>query len=110
MLTALGPLVRNCLKARHPEGIDVKRRYHLETKSIAPEQIETLVVTLSRRLQLLDSDIEAEEKRTRCKDRRDASYSILARTLIARRDNLSVTIAALQERLATLEAPEWNYS
>jgi hypothetical protein len=39
-----------------------------------------------------------------------ATHSIPARTLIARRDNLSATITALRERLATLEAPEWNYS
>jgi hypothetical protein len=88
----------------------VKRQYHCETKSIAPEQIETLVIHLSGRLRLLDSDIEAEEERTRCKDRRDAGYSVLARTLIARRDNLSATIAALRARLATLKVPEWNYS
>jgi hypothetical protein len=60
-------------------------------------------------VRLLESDIEAEEERTHCKDRRDAGYSILARTLIARRDNLSVTIAALQKRLEVLEVPEWNY-
>lgn len=88
----------------------MKRQYRCETKSIAPEQIETLVMHLSGRLRLLESDIEAEEERTRCKDRRDAGYSVLARTLIARRDNLSATITALRERLATLEAPEWNYS
>jgi hypothetical protein len=88
----------------------VKRQYHLETKLIAPEQIETLVIILSGRLRLLDSDIEAEEERTRCKDRRDAGYSNLARTLIARRDNLSATITALRERLVTFKAPEWNYS
>ena len=88
----------------------MKRRYRCETNSIAPRQIETLVIHLSRRVQLLDNDIEAEEERTRCQDRRDAGYSVLARTLIARRDNLSATITALRERLATLEAPERNNS
>ena len=82
----------------------MKRQYRCETKSIAPEQIETLVIHLSGRVRLLDSDIEAEEERTRCKDRRDAAYSILARTLVARRDNLSATIASLQERVATAAA------
>ena len=82
----------------------MKRQYRCETKSIAPEQIETLVIHLSGRVRLLDSDIEAEEERTRCKDRRDAAYSILARTLVARRDNLSATIASLQERVATSAA------
>ena len=88
----------------------VKRQYRYETRSIAPDQIETLVITLSRRARLLESDIEAEEERTRCTDRRDAAYSILARTLVARRDNLSATIAALRQRLAVFEVPERNYS
>ena len=79
----------------------MKRQYRCETRSIAPEQIETLVIHHSGRVRLLDSDIEAEEERTRCKDRRDAAYSILARTLVARRDNLSATIASLQERVAS---------
>jgi hypothetical protein len=87
----------------------MKRRYHSETKSIAPDQIETLIVSLSDRVRLLDDDIEAEEERTQCRDRRDPAYSFLARTLIARRDNLSATITALRERLGALEAPEWNY-
>ena len=78
----------------------MKRQYRCETRSIAPEQIETLVIHHSGRVRLLDNDIEAEEERTRCKDRRDAAYSILARTLVARRDNLSATIASLQERVA----------
>jgi hypothetical protein len=82
------------------------RQHRFENKAdpISPEKIETLVISLAGRVQLLDSDIEAEEERTRCKDRRDAAYSILARTLIARRDNLSATIAALQERLGALES------
>ena len=82
----------------------MKRQSRCGTKSIAPEQIETLIIQLSGRVRLLDSDIEAEEERTRCKDRRDAAYSILARTLVARRDNLSATIASLQERVATSAA------
>jgi len=55
-------------------------------------------------VRLLESDIEAEEERTGCTDRRDACYSILARTLIARRDNLSATIVALRQRLVVQEA------
>jgi hypothetical protein len=48
-------------------------------------------------------DIETEEKHTKCCDLRDPAYSILARSLIARRDNLTATIAALQERLSRTE-------
>ena len=83
------------------------RAYHSET---TPEQIDLLVLSLTRRLHMLDDDISAEEQRTGCTDRRDAAYSILARTLIARRDNLTSTIAALNERSSAVEAPEWNFS
>ena len=38
----------------------MKRQYHCETRSIAPEQIETLVVSLGDRVRLLDYDIGAE--------------------------------------------------
>lgn len=88
------------------------RPYRFDTKANprAPDQIEALVANLSNRVRLLDQDIEAEEGRTNCKDRRDAAYSILARTFIARRDNLSATIAALQDRRVAQEVPEWNYT
>ncbi len=88
----------------------MKRQYRSKTTSIAPEQIDTLVVGLSQRLRLIEDDIEAEEERTRCKDRHNPAYSVLARSLIARGDNLAATIAALKERAATIEAPEWNFS
>lgn len=74
-----------------------------EAASIAMAQIKTLVVSLSRVVELLDSEIETEEERTRCKDFREPAYSILAGSLTARRDNLLVTIAALQERLMAME-------
>lgn len=88
----------------------MKHQYRSENNSLSLEKIETLITSLNGRVRLLEGDIKAEEERTHCRDRRDATYSILARTLIARRDNLSQTIAALQERLAILEPPEWNYS
>ena len=82
------------------------RPYHSETRSVTPEKIDLLVLNLTRRLQMLNDDISAEEERTRCRDRRDSAYSILARTLISRRDNLSATIAALNERSSAIKAPE----
>ena len=51
-------------------------------------------------VQSLNYDIETEEERTRCWDCRDPAYSVLARSLSARRDNLVATIAALQRRSA----------
>ncbi len=55
----------------------------------------------NRTLQLLDDDIAAEEERGRIFDRSDAMYSILARALVERRENLKATVAALELRLAS---------
>jgi hypothetical protein len=69
----------------------------LETSLREVAQIRTLIVTLSRSVDLLNWDIDAEEERTLLHDLSDPAYPILARTLRTRRDNLSATIAALQE-------------
>jgi len=83
-----------------------QRRFGTEVEGAAKAtaQIGTLIDSISRCVQFLDYDIEAEEGRTRCWDCRDPAYSILARSLTARRDNLAATIAELQRRLADTEA------
>jgi hypothetical protein len=85
----------------------VKRQYRSGTAdvaaSIAVSQIKTLVTSLSRGVQLLDSEIVTEEERTQCRDQRNPAYSVLARSLIARRDNLCATITALQEQSVLME-------
>jgi hypothetical protein len=88
-----------------------QRRFGTEVEAAATEaaQIKTLIDSLSRCVQLLDCDIETEEERTRCRDCRDPVYSILARSLTARRDNLAATIAALQKRLADTEALTYTH-
>ena len=83
-----------------------QRRFGTEVEAapIAAAQIRTLIHSIGHYVQSLNYDIETEEKRTRCWDRRDPAYSVLARGLAARRDNLAATIAALQRRLADAEA------
>ena len=82
-----------------------QRRFgtEVEAAATAAAQIKTLIDSISRCAQLLNYDIETEEERTRCWDCRDPAYSVLARSLSARRDNLAATIAALQERLSQAE-------
>jgi hypothetical protein len=82
-----------------------QRRFGREvaTAVIAAAQIKTLINSINRSVQSLNYDIETEEERTRCWDCRDPAYSVLARSLTARRDNLAATIAALEERLAQAE-------
>jgi hypothetical protein len=79
-----------------------QRRFGTEAEatSIEAAQIRTLIDSISRSVQSLNYDIETEEERTKCCDLRDPAYSVLARSLTSRRDNLAATIAALEERLA----------
>jgi hypothetical protein len=64
--------------------------------------IENMIADMQRVAQVLDCDVSTEEERVRICDRSDPRYSILARQLAARRDNLRVTIAALEARLSSI--------
>ena len=57
---------------------------------------------LDRIMRLIECDIAAEERRAGIFDRADVRYSVLARELAGRRDNLKVTTAALKRRRATI--------
>lgn len=71
---------------------------HFETaREIAV--ISKILADFVRTVQLIESDIVAEEERAKISDRSDATYPMLARSLIERRDNIKMTIAALEERL-----------
>ena len=61
--------------------------------------IGKMLADLARTVQLIEFDIVAEEERAKVSDRSDARYPTLARSLIERRDNIKMTIAALEERL-----------
>jgi len=61
--------------------------------------VSKILADLVRTVQLIESDIVAEEDRARISERSDAKYPMLARSLIERRDNIKMTIAALEERL-----------
>jgi hypothetical protein len=66
-------------------------------------RIGAFIGDLNRRVQLLDHDIAAEEERAQVFDPIDDAYSVLARTSVARRDNLKATVVALEKRLAYLQ-------
>ena len=61
--------------------------------------IQRMMDDLERTVQILTIYISTEEERVRVFDRSAPAYPILARTLMGRRDNLLVTIAALGQRL-----------
>jgi len=65
-------------------------------------QIRTLIADLDCLAQILNCDIATEEARLGVSDHSDAAYPVIARPLAARRDNLRVTIATLEERLIAI--------
>lgn len=72
-------------------------------------QLQALIADLRWKVQLLDSDIQDEEQRARVSDPAALAYPMLALTLRGRRDNLVVTIAALEDRLKSLEpSADWT--
>ena len=86
----------------------MKMQRHFETKNEAAQreavQIRRMIVDLDRTLQILVCDIATEEERAQVSDPSDVGYPVLARVTAARRDNLKMTIAALQERLLVIGA------
>jgi hypothetical protein len=62
--------------------------------------ISKVLVDLVRTVQLIECEIAAQEDRAGVFDRSDVMYPMLAKTLIERRDNLKMTIDALERRLA----------
>jgi hypothetical protein len=62
----------------------------------ATAKLQALLSDLRRKVQLLSSDIVAEEQLTRIFDLSDPRYSILARNQRTRRDNLLATIAVIE--------------
>lgn len=62
-------------------------------------KLHALISDLRWRVQLLDSDIQDEEKRTGISNVSNTAYPILARNLRTRRDNLLATITMLDSRL-----------
>jgi hypothetical protein len=84
----------------------MKHQRHFGSANPARDALQTkeLIADINRVVQILDSDIAAEEEQARVFDRSRFDYPILARTLAARRDNLLGTIAALKQRLVNLPA------
>lgn len=77
-----------------------QRHFGSAASSREAAQTRSLIADINRIVQILDSDIAAEQEEARVFDPAQAGYPILARTLAARRDNLKETIAALERRLS----------
>jgi hypothetical protein len=78
----------------------------LETQQNNPRttlKLQALIADLRWQVQLLEADIQEEQKRTGIFDVSSIAYPTLARNLRARRDNLLVTITLLEGQLPATE-------
>ena len=84
----------------------MKHQRHFEYGNRSREALQTqsLIADIDRVVQIIDSDIAAEEEKAGVFNRSQAEYPMLARTLAARRDNLMGTIAAREKRLSGMPA------
>jgi hypothetical protein len=98
----------HCAEMEHFWRTPVNKLHHsgtaTETFSRQAAIIRSMIDDLERTLHILYIDICAEEERVRVFDKADPLYPVLARTLGARSENLTATVAALRQRLKTLEA------
>jgi hypothetical protein len=92
-----------CLKVEHIEGVGMKHQRHFDPVEAALKQatqIVALIGELSRRVEALEYNIAAEEKRAKVSCPSNRAYPVTARSLGAQRDNLKRTIEALERCLA----------
>lgn len=89
----------------------MRNQHHFEIRSEFAShevtQIRTLIIDLNHRIGFFDHHIAAEETATQIYDPSHFAYSVSAKSLAARRDNLKVTISALEARLARLNPNEF---
>jgi hypothetical protein len=74
----------------------MKHQRHFETNAA---RTKALIADLDRIIQILNEAIAAEEELAGVSDRSQAGYPPHARKMVARRDNLTDTIAALKQRI-----------
>ncbi|SDJ59758.1 MULTISPECIES: hypothetical protein [Bradyrhizobium] len=69
----------------------------LDAARLRQQQMEKLLRDLSNAVKLLDQSIDAETRSVSIRDPSHFAFPMIARTMVARRDNLRATIAALTE-------------
>ena len=77
-----------------------KRMAMIDALQRLRQRTEAVLVDLKHAASLLDTSIEIELQNSPTRDPRDVAFPMTARALIARRDNLRATIAAIAEEMA----------
>ncbi len=80
------------------------QRFRHEEKRQQVADIELMIADFNRKLAELDQQIEMEEERTGVSDPAHYSYSMTAKSIRGRRDNLQKSIGELDTQLKDAEA------
>ena len=80
------------------------QRFRHEEKRQQVADIELMIADFNRKLAELDQQIEMEEERTGVSDPAHYSYSLTAKSIRGRRDNLQKSIGELNAQLKDAEA------
>ena len=95
----------NCTNPRRSMSTASRFETLTRRKVLIEERTHKFVSDLRRLVHLLDVDIDLEEKRTGISDLASRNYSVVARGLRARRDNLTATISRLERSRAIYSNP-----
>jgi flagellar protein FliJ len=79
-------------------------RFRKEEKKRQVEDIETMILDLTKKHDDLDYQVRLEEQRTGVTDPSHFNYSMSAKAARGRRDNLLRSIAELRDKLASAQA------
>jgi len=94
--------IRHRLAKRHARE-QARRQKEIDLRQREAVQIRSTIASLNRTIAALESSITAALERSHVTDPQHYAFPISARTMIARRDNLKGTIAALSDRLSKLD-------
>ena len=97
--------VRAILARRRAQN-EARKQRDIKAKMRAARQLQILISNLEREVVHLDDSICSELALADVRDPSHFAYPILARTMEARRENLTSTIAALSDRLANIDQLE----
>lgn len=78
---------------------EAKRMAMIDALQRLRQRTEAVLVDLKNAASLLDASIEVELQNSSTRDPRDVAFPMTARSLMARRDNLHATIAAISEEM-----------
>jgi hypothetical protein len=94
--------VRAVSAKRHAQN-EARKHREIEINRRTATQLRTMIAGLEREITNLDVSISSELALASVREPSHFAFSILARTMQARRENLQATIAALSDRLALAE-------